>query len=68
MFRRPTVGESTRLRLRARGALFQQTVAGNISNLSLETLLRKNLAEVIIALEKSSFVELGRDFLTSHGD
>ena len=41
---------------------------GNISNLSLETLLRKNLAEVIIALERSSFVELGRDFLTSHGD
>ncbi len=40
---------------------------GNIGNEALLALLRDNLAQVVLALESSTFVELGHDFLTSHG-
>ena len=39
---------------------------GNIDNEALEILLRANLARIVPALEESNFVELGRDYLTSH--
>ena len=38
----------------------------NIDNEALEILLRANLARIVPALEESNFVELGRDYLTSH--
>ncbi len=40
---------------------------GNIGNAALEALLRGNLAQIAQALDKSLFVELGKGYLTSHG-
>ena len=39
---------------------------GNIGNEALEALLRDTLPRIVLALESSKFVELGRDYLTSH--
>ncbi|OGA06903.1 MAG: hypothetical protein A3H33_02100 [Betaproteobacteria bacterium RIFCSPLOWO2_02_FULL_65_20] len=40
---------------------------GNISNDALEVMLRSHLPRIVLAQEKSQFVELGQDYLTSHG-
>jgi len=40
---------------------------GNIGNDALEVLLRSHLPRIVLALEKSQYVELGQDYLTSHG-
>jgi predicted nuclease of predicted toxin-antitoxin system len=39
---------------------------GNINNDALEEILRANLPRIIVALDSSNFVEVGRDHLISH--
>jgi Uncharacterized protein conserved in bacteria len=39
---------------------------GNISNDVLETLVRKHITEIAVALETASFIELGRTSLIVH--
>jgi predicted nuclease of predicted toxin-antitoxin system len=39
---------------------------GNISNNALETLVRKHIQEIVVALESASFIELGRASLVVH--
>jgi predicted nuclease of predicted toxin-antitoxin system len=39
---------------------------GNISNNALETLVRKHITEIAVALETASFIELGRTSLIVH--
>ena len=50
---------------RPRGLL--PIATGNIGNDALEVLLHSHLPRVVLALEKSQYVELGQDYLTSHG-
>lgn len=41
---------------------------GNIGNDALEVLLLSHLSQIVLALETSQYVELGQDYLTSHGN